>query len=79
MELNKELIMINTFTNITVTRNHKVIINNIPLNPGEIVDVIVVPKKDSSSIIDLPLAGMAVELKDPFDSAIEEDDWRALN
>ncbi len=71
--------MINTFKNITVSKKHKVIVNDIPIIPGDIVDVIIVPKNYDASKLDLPLAGLFVEYNNPFQSVLDENDWEVLN
>jgi hypothetical protein len=71
--------MINTYKNIHVTKNHNIIIKNLPLQAGEIVDVLIIQRKQNELLRNLPLAGVPVEYNDPFEPATNPDDWEVNN
>jgi len=68
--------MINTFKNLQVTKHHNIFIKNLPLKAGEIVDVMVIPR-NNKLLSKLPLDGVPLEYSDPFEPAINPNDWSA--
>ncbi|MBM2815717.1 MAG: hypothetical protein HW421_2479 [Ignavibacteria bacterium] len=71
--------MINTYKNLHVTKNHNIFIKNLPLKAGEIVDVMIIPRKKTDVIEKYPLEGLPVEYIDPFEPAINPNEWEVNN
>jgi len=63
----------------TLTEAGKLILQDLPYNAGDTVEVIVVKKTDNTSqSITNSLKGTVIEYSDPFESALDANDWEVL-
>lgn len=62
-----------------VQRNGRLIIDDLPFDEGEIVEVVVSDVKGSDSITeDNPLKGSVLKYDEPFGPAVPLEDWEVL-
>lgn len=63
----------------TLTEAGKLMLQDLPYNAGDTVEVIVVKKTDNTSqSITNSLKGTVIEYSDPFESALDANDWEVL-
>lgn len=63
-----------------VRPNGRIIIEGLPFEEGEIVEVVVSENRGSKTVADnpYPLRGTPFRYDDPFESVISLDDWKFL-
>jgi hypothetical protein len=66
--------------NTRVKSNHEISVGNIPFEEGQEVEVTISKKNGSESFENLKeeLKGSVVKYKEPFESAIDTDEWELL-
>lgn len=61
-----------------VDENGTILLSGLPWGAGEAVEVIVLPQAHPrTTASDRPLAGLPLRYSQPFDPAVEPDDWEA--
>lgn len=68
---------------VTLTEDGKLVLNGLPFQAGETVEVIVLEqsqeeKSSRSSSSDFPLQGSVIQYDDPFEPAVSMEEWEAL-
>ena len=62
-----------------VQRNGRLIIDDLPFDEGEVVEVVVSDAKGLVSVTDVnPLKGSVLKYDDPFGPAVSLEDWEVL-
>jgi len=62
----------------SLTKNRALLLQNVPFRAGEMVEVIVLPRrKTKNSPPTYPLRGLPIQYEDPFGS-VAEDEWEVL-
>ena len=62
-----------------VQRNGRLIIDYLPFDEGEVVEVVVSDAKGLVSVTDVnPLKGSVLKYDDPFGPAVSLEDWEVL-
>ena len=62
-----------------VQRNGRLIIDDLPFDEGEVVEVVVSDAKGLASVTDVnPLKGSVLKYDDPFGPAVSLEDWEVL-
>ena len=62
-----------------VQRNGRLIIDDLPFDEGEVVEVVVSDAKGLASVTDVnPLKGSVLKYDDPFGPAVSQEDWEVL-
>ena len=63
----------------TLTENGKLLIDNIPFNKGESVEVIIIKQSENHSDVNQhPLAGKVIKYENPLESATDIEDCDSL-
>ncbi len=62
-----------------LTENGKLLLNNIPFEKGEYVEVIIMKKSSKSfDVNQYPLAGKVIKYEQPLEPATDIEDWESL-
>jgi hypothetical protein len=62
---------------VVVQADRKLVIEDIPFQEGQTVEVIILPAVKAHPENPYSLRGLPVELSNPFDPAVSADDWEA--
>lgn len=67
-------------TNTRVNRNHKILVENVPFEDGEEVEIVISKINGNESFENLKkmLKGSVVKYVSPFEAAIDSEDWEIL-
>jgi len=68
--------MIEHKTKVVVMTDGRVIIDDLPVTKGQLVDVTV--EIDAPTKPTYPLRGLPFRLREPFEPAVDESEWNAL-
>lgn len=62
----------------TVQPNGKVILENLPFDAGETVEIVISKAENEAKENPYPLRGTVYKYEDPFEPAVPLEDWDAL-